>query len=77
MVKSRNPSAQDLLIGSIDVSAQRRLAVLLLLAAVCVAPVESGTNYTALIIRRLDPPAYFLVDKFKINDKDELYRIAG
>ena len=57
-------------------SARHRMAVLLLLAVVYALPAESGTDYTALIIRRLDPPDYLLVGKFKINDKDELHRLA-
>jgi hypothetical protein len=54
----------------------QRTAILLLLLAGCVLPAASGANYTALVIRRPDPPDYFLMDKFKINDKDELYRIT-
>ena len=76
MVKSQYPKAPTFSAGSVTVSFRLRFAVLLLVALVCVSPLGGGTNYSALIIRGLEPPDYFLVDKLKINDKDELARLT-
>lgn len=77
MVWAHGTRTPDAAVGSARVSVRLRLLVVLLLTFACIVRLESGTTYSALIIRGLDPPDYFLVDKFKINDSDELYQLAG
>lgn len=36
---------------------------------------RAGTNYHALVIRSVEPLDYVLIEKFKINGKDKLYRL--
>ncbi|MFQ5817020.1 MAG: hypothetical protein ACE5H2_03560 [Terriglobia bacterium] len=47
--------------------------LLLLLAA---PTASAGTNYHALVIRSLEPLDHLLLEKFKVNGKDNLYRLA-
>lgn len=52
-----------------------RFQLALLLALVSATAASASTNYHALLIRSLEPLDHLLVENFKLNGKDTLYRL--